>query len=207
MFHLAHRGLTTNAPENSVRAFKAALVSGFDGVELDIRTLKSGQVIVFHDETLLRLTGDQRSVYDLDFDELRQLKLPDGSSIPTLEEAFAVLGQSLINIELKDQQSAQPLARLLRKQKNIKVIVSSKQRAALRAFRVQDKTTPLGFISNHHFMAASYAGQGTKTNPFHDPSTSPELDWPVGSTGDASEGCSLSCEKTVYGHVHEVECP
>ena len=47
--NFAHRGFTQAAPENTLAAFKAAIELGVDGIELDVRTCKTGEVVVFHD--------------------------------------------------------------------------------------------------------------------------------------------------------------
>ena len=57
-FTYAHRGLWSadGHPENSLAAFKAAAEAGL-GIEYDVRPSKSGEVMVFHDRTLTRMTG------------------------------------------------------------------------------------------------------------------------------------------------------
>ena len=54
----AHRGLhDSESPENSLSAFKKAVEAGF-GIELDVRLSKDGQLVVFHDDTLDRVTKE-----------------------------------------------------------------------------------------------------------------------------------------------------
>lgn len=52
----AHRGLCQHAPENTLGAFEAAVVFGYEGIELDVRLSKDGIPMVVHDQTLARLT-------------------------------------------------------------------------------------------------------------------------------------------------------
>ena len=54
---IAHRGASHAAPENTLAAFAAAMDAGADGVELDVRATRTGEVVVFHDPTLERLAG------------------------------------------------------------------------------------------------------------------------------------------------------
>ena len=54
---IAHRGLTSGAPENTVAAFRAAAEAGADGVELDVRLSRDGEVVVLHDHGLERTTN------------------------------------------------------------------------------------------------------------------------------------------------------
>ena len=66
----AHRGLHNESrPENSMSAFKAALDHGY-GVELDVHLLKDGTLAVFHDDKLIRVTGQEGRVCDLTAEQL-----------------------------------------------------------------------------------------------------------------------------------------
>lgn len=99
----AHRGLhNANIPENSMPAFSAACDSGY-GIELDIQLSSDGRVVVFHDETLLRMCGIDKKVSDLTYEELSKLTLNNSSErIPLLEEVlFLVDGKVPLLIELK----------------------------------------------------------------------------------------------------------
>ncbi len=95
---VAHRGLSSIAPENSVPAFEAAVEYGFDGYEFDIHTTKDGQWVVIHDDTVDAMTDSTGNVEDFTFEEIRSLRLDSGKGIenyenlviPTLEEALAV---------------------------------------------------------------------------------------------------------------------
>src|SRR5437899_2504336 len=83
-----HRGVRGEAPENTMAAFELAAASGADGVELDVRLCRSGEVVVCHDPTLARATGgkDERAVADLDLAELRRADVGAGQGVPLLEE-------------------------------------------------------------------------------------------------------------------------
>ena len=99
----AHRGLhNKNLPENSLRAFLAAVDRGL-GIELDIQCSKDGEVVVFHDFTLSRMTEKQGRVLDYTAEELGKMSLkglPDG--IPTLKQVLdAVGGKVPLIIEIK----------------------------------------------------------------------------------------------------------
>src|SRR5689334_18232637 len=52
-----HRGDSAHAPENTMRAFDQAREKGADGIELDVRLDRDGNVVVFHDDNLERLCG------------------------------------------------------------------------------------------------------------------------------------------------------
>src|SRR5688500_6878111 len=70
---VAHRGASFEAPENTISAFKRAWALGVEGVELDVRVTKDGEVVVFHDATTKRIGGVDRPVADQTLAELRTL--------------------------------------------------------------------------------------------------------------------------------------
>ncbi|TVR06529.1 MAG: glycerophosphodiester phosphodiesterase [Spirochaetaceae bacterium] len=104
--HFAHRGLHTpdgTIPENSLPAFAAACEAGY-GIELDVQLSADGQVVVFHDDDLVRVCNDPRAVADLSTDALSRLRLFDTAErIPLLSEVLALVGGRVpLIVELKD---------------------------------------------------------------------------------------------------------
>ena len=100
---LAHRGLWQpgGAPENSLAAFAAARAAGY-GIELDVRLSADNEAIVFHDETVDRLTGQSGAVAGRTADDLTRLELlGSDQTIPTLQQALAVIGDAPVLVELK----------------------------------------------------------------------------------------------------------
>ena len=109
----AHRGMSLQYPENTLEAFRAAAELGpaLAGIETDVQLSKDGVVMIFHDETLDRVTDTKGNLRDFTFDELRRVKIMrhDGmwAQIPTLEEVLALLKPYCeknglrLNIELK----------------------------------------------------------------------------------------------------------
>ena len=90
---VAHRGVSGLERENTCAAFVAAGNRSYFGVETDIHRTADGQYIVFHDDNLVRLLGNERVVEEMRFDELRALRLTDldGNArgdllLPTLAE-------------------------------------------------------------------------------------------------------------------------
>lgn len=104
---LGHRGASADAPENTLPAFELALAQGADGVELDARLCRSGEVVVFHDDTLDRLTGRPGRVSNEPWATLRTLEVarPGGGAparIPLLTEVLEALPRTAwLNVELK----------------------------------------------------------------------------------------------------------
>ena len=101
----AHRGLHGNGvPENSLAAFDLAAKAGF-GIELDVQLSADRVVMVFHDYTLVRMTGVERKVCELTAEELGALSLNGTEEkIPTFREVLSLInGRVPILIELKGE--------------------------------------------------------------------------------------------------------
>ncbi len=101
----AHRGLHTrdrSVPENSLAAFRAAVLAGY-GIELDIQLSQDGEVVVFHDDTLDRVCGVHGRVDAYPLAELRAMRLCGGEeTIPLLREVLdEVNGKVPLIVELK----------------------------------------------------------------------------------------------------------
>lgn len=119
----AHRGLHGNGvPENSLEAFELACQKGF-GIELDVQLSRDGCVMVFHDYTLVRMTGVDKKLCELDKDELTALQLGGTEqTIPTFKEVLELVGGRVpLLVELKGESSntslCEPVAKLLREYK------------------------------------------------------------------------------------------
>ena len=102
----AHRGLHNgkDAPENSLAAFEAACQKEY-GIELDVQLSRDGKVMVFHDYTLVRMTGCDKKLAELDADELTKLTLGESDQkIPTFQEVLSLVdGRVPLLVELKGE--------------------------------------------------------------------------------------------------------
>ena len=99
---IAHRGLSSEAPENTLLAFDKAGQAGFWGIETDIRKTNDGKFILLHDATFSRMCGVNKKPEDMTLDEIRELNIITGNNydlykndqratkIPTLEEYLNV---------------------------------------------------------------------------------------------------------------------
>lgn len=115
MLIIAHRGASRNAPENTLRAFEAAIAAGADMIECDVHVCGTGEVIVLHDDTLERTTNGHGLVSALTLTEIKNYHTEEEEKIPTLQETLHHLQNRIaLNIELKGENSAQPTANLLR---------------------------------------------------------------------------------------------
>ena len=99
----AHRGLHDNSkPENSMAAFRAALEGGF-GAELDVHLLADGNLAVFHDSDLLRVTGQSGVIEDLTTRQLETFHLNGtAQTIPEFRQVLELFdGKAPLIVELK----------------------------------------------------------------------------------------------------------
>jgi glycerophosphoryl diester phosphodiesterase len=85
---LAHRGDWSEAPENTVAAFRAAERAGADMIELDVRRTADGCAAVVHDPTLDRVWGSPLAVAGSTLAGLRAVRVGE-HRIVSLEEALA----------------------------------------------------------------------------------------------------------------------
>jgi len=101
---VAHRGLWTpdGAPENSRAAFQAACAEDY-GIELDVQLSADGEAMVFHDDDLMRMTGQPGRIADHTAADLGELRLKDtDETIPTLLDVLALVGhRAMVHVELK----------------------------------------------------------------------------------------------------------
>ncbi|MFP4426094.1 MAG: glycerophosphodiester phosphodiesterase [Spirochaetaceae bacterium] len=121
VLNIAHRGGAGERPESTLEAFHHALTVGADVLELDVHLTGDNQLIVSHDEDLLRVSGDPGRVSELSVEEIRGADagalwtdekgerpfLGKGLTLPTLEELFDSLPQAQMNVDIK---SDAPLA-------------------------------------------------------------------------------------------------
>ncbi|MRI01827.1 glycerophosphodiester phosphodiesterase [Kriegella sp. EG-1] len=139
---IGHRGAMGHVTENTLESIQKAIDLGVDMIEIDIFKIKSGELVVFHDDTVDRLTNAKGAVEDFTLEDLKQLKLDGNLSIPTLQEVLDVIDNKVeLNIELKGSNTTDLLEEMLNN--NIKnknwildsFIISSFKWDELRAMR------------------------------------------------------------------------
>ena len=109
LYALRHRGHRSVAPENTLSAFQGALAAGADGIELDVRLTRDGQLVVFHDRRLDRTSNGHGLVDHYTLAHIRSLDVGSwfshqfkGEAAPTLDQVFEALPHDyLINVEMK----------------------------------------------------------------------------------------------------------
>ena len=108
--HYAHRGFhdnKTEAPENSMAAFRKAVEAGY-GIELDVQLTKDRIPVVFHDETLHRVCKADGNVRDYTFEELQEYRLCESDEkIPLFADVLKLVdGKVPLIVEIKIHENA-----------------------------------------------------------------------------------------------------
>jgi len=155
---LAHRGACLAAPENTLAAFALARDAGADGVELDVHATADGALVVHHD-------AEANGIGLLVDHSLRDVRAarPD---IPTLAECFGVLGDLIVNVEIKccawdpdpdpDHRVAAAVVELVHELDALqRVVVSSFDLGHIDAVRSLDAAVATGFLIHGHDPAGA----------------------------------------------------
>lgn len=151
---LAHRGLSQHrddVDENTLEAFGEALEHGATHLESDIQTTSDGVAVLFHDDDLYRVAGISKKISELSFQQVQEIKLLSGGSIPTLEQALSTYSDSRFNLDLKTPAAIGPTAEVLKK-------LSAHQRVLLSSF---DGSTRQKILDATNRLTASSADAKT----------------------------------------------
>ena len=104
---IGHRGAMGNAPENTVLSVQKALALGVDGIEIDVFRCQSGEIVVFHDKKLNKLTNGKGKIEQKTWAQLQELEVMGSEPIPVLKEIIQLInGRVRLNIELKGKNTS-----------------------------------------------------------------------------------------------------
>lgn len=159
ILRLAHRGFSGLYPENTILAFKKAIDSGVDFLEMDLHLTKDRKVIVMHDESFERTTNGRGWVWDVDLADTRQLDAGLGEHLPTLKEVIDLVRPTAVRLclELKFEphtldplhsepealETAVEVVKILREENFIdKVVVTSFSQNVLRRAKELEPRLP-----------------------------------------------------------------
>ncbi len=160
MLVFGHRGARAYAPMNTLPSFDLALAQGADGVELDVRLTRDGEMIIMHDAKVDSTTNGEGSISDLTLAEIRALDAGSwfgeafkGVQVPTLDEVFETIGRrTRINVEIKadklgsDGVEGKVANAIRRHALQRSIIVSSFNPLTLRRFRRAMPEVPIGYL-------------------------------------------------------------
>ncbi|MFZ1990055.1 MAG: glycerophosphodiester phosphodiesterase family protein [Alphaproteobacteria bacterium] len=111
---IAHRGGALEQPENSMRAFEAAITLGYTYLETDAQATSDGVVIAFHDDMLDRATDLRGPVEQRTHAEISVARVSGTERIPVLQEVLTAWPNACFNIRVHSDAVISPLARVLR---------------------------------------------------------------------------------------------
>lgn len=158
---IGHRGAMGYVAENTIPSIEKAIELGVDGIEIDIFKCASGELVVFHDVMLDKLTDLTGKIEEKSLDSLKKAKVLGAYQIPTLNEVMNLIdGRLILNIELKGSETAIPTNDLLRdyfKKSSwdpSKIIISSFKWDELNLFYNLNKEVPIAVLTDGDPLAA-----------------------------------------------------
>ena len=172
---IAHQGSSLDLPPNTLEAFQLALDQGADIIELDIWRSKDGTWVVIHDRNLSRITGVNKDITKLTFEEIQLLDAGynfsdssgnylyrnKGYKIPSLEQVFKQFNNEKINIEIKtvSKLGLSDLVEMIKKyQMEKKVLVVSFSYNVIKKFRKISNNQIATAASKSDIMRMIYFG-------------------------------------------------
>jgi len=154
LIKIGHRGAKGFVLENTISSIEHAIKVGSQSIEIDVYRCYSGEIVVFHDETLERLAKLNERIEDLCLSEIQEIKLEGDLYIPTLKEVIEIAnGRVEINIELKGTKTAKGTFDLVSKAlgspiwKHGDFLISSFIAEELIAYRELDKGILIGVLT------------------------------------------------------------
>lgn len=105
----AHRGGTSAAPENTLRAFDHAINLGYRYLETDVHATSDGKLVAFHDNDLQRTCGKPWKIEETDWSTLKTARIDGTDPIPLLDDLLHAWPDVRINIDCKSDAAMQPL--------------------------------------------------------------------------------------------------
>jgi glycerophosphoryl diester phosphodiesterase len=169
-----HRGAKGHVSENTLASFQKALDLNVDGIELDVHVCATGELMVFHDFTLDKMTNGSGEIHNFSLEELRKLRVNDVFEISTLEEILNLIDKKCqVNIELKGHDTAKPAVQTIEKyikEYNWKMenfIVSSFQRDELFKVSQFNSKIPLAVLTQASVEQAMEWAEEFSTNIIH----------------------------------------
>ena len=147
LIKVGHRGAAALEPENTLRAFEAAVAAGVDAIEFDVLDLVRGPLVLAHSNDLFEVSHGLATgtVRDRSLSELREV----APELPTLDEALAFFADHpglAVHADLKLQTRLDEVgAAILRHGLGARTVVSSVHRPSLRALAGTAPEIRIGF--------------------------------------------------------------
>jgi glycerophosphoryl diester phosphodiesterase len=158
----AHRGGTSEAPENTMAAFEHAVSLGYHHLETDVHLSADGVLMAFHDPDLTRTCGVEGTIADMTAEELAEVRVDGRASIPLMAELLERFPDVRFNIDCKSDAAAGPLAALIRRYEAIdRVCLGAFSHARLTKLRTLLGPRLLSCMSPQEVATLRLAGRTT----------------------------------------------
>ncbi|MDR0623884.1 MAG: glycerophosphodiester phosphodiesterase [Treponema sp.] len=174
ILNLAHRGFSGKYPENTRRAFLAAIEEGrCDGFESDVHLSADGEPVIFHDAVLERTSNGAGAIGDHSFSALRELDIGSwkgrefaGERILHLDELLEIVLEHhiVLNLEIKNDEvfyqgiEEKVIARIKALGAEKAVFLSSFNHISMKKCKEIDRTIRTGLLYGYPLLdAAAYA--------------------------------------------------
>ena len=155
----AHRGGTSVAPENSLRAFQDAVDLGYQYIETDVHATSDGVLVAFHDDDLERTCGEKRTIAASTWADLKSARIDGTDPIPLLEDILSAWPTIRVNIDCKSEGALVPLVETIQRTNSIdRVCIGSFSDSRLQRIRAtlgNRVCTSMGPKEVARFIAAS----------------------------------------------------
>ncbi len=139
--------------ENTIESVQKAIELNVDGIEIDVFKSKTGELVVYHDPFLSRLSNSNAFIEQISLDSIKKVELMGGYFIPTLKEIVDIIPEKIfLNIELKGQDTSFETNKIITnylKKYNFpvsKFIISSFRWYELKKIRSINKDIPIAIL-------------------------------------------------------------
>ena len=150
---VGHRGAMGHMLENTIESVQKAIELNVDGIEIDVFKSKTGELVVYHDPFLSRLSNSNAFIEQISLDSIKKIELIGGYFIPTLKEIVDIIPEKIfLNIELKGQDTAFETNKIIINYLNTynfpvsKFIISSFRWDELKKIRSFNKDIPIAIL-------------------------------------------------------------
>jgi glycerophosphoryl diester phosphodiesterase len=154
MLIIGHRGAMGYVTENTLPSIQKALDMEVDMIEIDVFRIRTGELVVFHDENVDKLTDGEGPIEEMSWDEVRALEVNGGYQIPSLDEVVRLIdGRVPLNIELKGAGTARPVHEWLAEYSpspgwiEDHIVISSFRWEELDLYRTLDPDMPIAVLT------------------------------------------------------------
>ena len=158
---IGHRGAMGHETENTLASVQKALDLEVDMIEIDVFKIKSGEIMVFHDDRVDKLTNGTGYIEDYSFLDLKELTLDGNHKIPLLQDVIELIDNKIpLNIELKGANTADRVIHIINvyiKQKGWRLenfIISSFKWEELREMRRLNKDIAIAVLTSDNPLDA-----------------------------------------------------